>query len=68
MRRYVTTIMIVAGLGLMILSYTAMATPQCNTSVACSNPKVSFAAGVFILGIVIAFSSAVFYSVYKGTK
>jgi len=68
MRRYVTTIMIVAGLGLMILSYTAMATPQCNTSVACSNPKVSFAAGVFILGIVIAFSSAVFYSVYKETK
>ncbi len=68
MRKLVTTIMIVAGLGLMILSYTAMATPQCNTSVACSNPKVSFAAGIFVIGIVLSFSSAVFYSVYKGSK
>jgi hypothetical protein len=68
MRTVVTTLMIVVGLGLMIVSYTALATPACNTSVACSNPVVPFAAGIFVLGIVIAFSSAIFYSVYKGTE
>jgi hypothetical protein len=68
MRTVVTTLMIVVGLGLMIVSYTALAAPACNTSVACSNPVVPFAAGIFVLGIVIAFSSAIFYSVYKGAE
>lgn len=68
MRAIVTTAMIVAGLGLMVLSYTALAAPVCNTSVECSDPRVAFAAGIFVLGIVIAFSSAIFYSVYKGMR
>lgn len=68
MRKLVTTIMILVGLGLMVLSYMALATPQCNTSVTCSNPKVAFAAGIFIVGIAVAFSSAIFYSVYKGPR
>jgi len=68
MRAIVTTIMIVVGIGLMIISYTALATPACNTSVDCSDPRVAFASGIFVLGIVIAFSSAIFYSVYKGAK
>jgi hypothetical protein len=68
MRNLVTTIMIAVGLGLMILSYTVLATPVCNDSIACSDPRVSFAAGIFVLGIVITFSSAIFYSVYKGAE
>jgi hypothetical protein len=68
MRMLVTTIMIVVGLGLMIISYAALATPVCNTSVDCSDPTVAFASGIFVLGIVIAFSSAIFYSVYKGPE
>jgi len=68
MRSLVTTIMIVVGVGLMVVSYTALATPTCNTSIECSNPIVKFAAAIFVLGIVVAFSSAVFYSVYKGDK
>jgi drug/metabolite transporter (DMT)-like permease len=66
MRAIVTTIMIVVGVGIMILSYTVLATPVCNDSIACSNPNVAFATGIFVLGIVIAFSSAIFYAVYKG--
>jgi hypothetical protein len=68
MRTLVTTTMIVAGLGLMIISYTTLATPTCNVSVECSDPRVAFAAGIFVLGIVTAFSSAIFYSVYKGAE
>lgn len=68
MRTLGTTIMIVVGIGLMVVSYTALATPACSTSVDCSNPTVPFAAGIFVLGIVVAFSSAIFYSVYKATK
>lgn len=68
MRSLVTTIMIVVGVGLMVLSYTALATPACNTSIECSYPVVSFAAAIFVLGIVVAFSSAIFYSVYKGDE
>ncbi|GBE25867.1 hypothetical protein BMS3Bbin02_02157 [bacterium BMS3Bbin02] len=68
MRKIVTTLMILVGFGLMVLSYTALGTPQCNTSVACSNPRVAFAAGIFVVGIVVAFSSAIFYSVYKGPR
>ncbi len=68
MRKLVTSTMILVGLGLMILSYTVLATPQCNTSVTCSNPNVAFASGIFIVGIAVAFSSAIFYSVYKGPR
>jgi hypothetical protein len=67
MRTLITTIMIVVGLGLMIISY-ALAAPTCNASVDCSDPRVAFAAGIFVLGIVTAFSSAIFYSVYKGAE
>jgi len=64
----ITTVMIVTGVGLMAVSYLFLAAPVCNTSVTCRNPVVPFAAGIFVLGILIAFSSGVFYSVYKGRK
>ena len=66
MRAIVTTIIIVAGLGLMLISYVAFATPSCNDAIACSEPVVPFAAGLIVLGLIVAISSAIFYSVYKG--
>ncbi len=67
-RTIVTSLMVLLGVGIMVVSYAFMATPACNTSVACSNPPVPFAAGIFVLGILIAFSSGIFYTVYKGRK
>ncbi|MFV1970949.1 MAG: hypothetical protein ACC683_08115 [Acidimicrobiia bacterium] len=67
-RTIVTSLLILVGVGLMVVSYAFLATPTCNTSVACSNPVVPFSAGIFVLGILIAFSSGVFYSVYKGSE
>ncbi len=67
-RTIVTSLLILVGVGLMVVSYAFLATPACNTSVACSNPVVPFSAGIFVLGILIAFSSGVFYSVYKGSE
>jgi len=67
-RTMVTTLMILVGVGLMAVSYVFLATPACNTSVSCSNPVVPFSAGIFVLGILIAFSSGVFYTVYKGSE
>lgn len=65
-RTVITTLMILIGAGLMVVSYVFLATPACNTAVSCSNPVMPFAAGIFVLGIVVAFSSGIFYSVYKG--
>lgn len=67
-RSIITGIIILVGIGLMVVSFFFLGTPNCNTSVACSDPKVPFAAGLFVLGIVIAYSSGIFYSVYKGQK
>ena len=68
MRAIVTTIIIGIGLGLMLISYVALATPACSDGIACSDPVVPFAAGLIVLGLIIAFSSAIFYSVYKGKE
>ncbi len=65
-RSLVTVLMILIGTGLMVVSYFFLATPTCNTTVECSNPEVAYAAGIFVVGILIAFSSGIFYSVYKG--
>lgn len=64
----ITTMMVLIGAALMVVSYVFLATPACNTSVECSNPVVPFAAGIFVIGLVVAFSSGIFYSVYKGDE
>jgi hypothetical protein len=66
MRTTITTVIILVGLGLMVVSYVFLATPSCNGSLKCSDPIVPFASALFVLGILIAFSSGIFYSVYKG--
>lgn len=67
-RGLITTIIALVGLGLMVVSYLFWTTPVCNTSVECSDPRVPFAAGIFVLGVLIAFTSGAFYSVYKGDR
>lgn len=67
-RTIVTTLMVLVGLGLMVVSYVFLATPTCNTSIACSNPVMPFSAGIFVVGILIAFTSGIFYTVYKGSE
>ncbi|GIU92759.1 MAG: hypothetical protein KatS3mg011_1665 [Acidimicrobiia bacterium] len=61
----VTWTMIAVGVVLMVVSYFFLATPWCNTAVECSNPRVPFAPAIFVLGVLIAFSSAVYYAVAK---
>ena len=67
-RTIVTSLMVLVGVALMVVSYAFLATPACNTSVECSNPVVPFSAGIFVIGILVAFSSGVFYTVYKGSE
>lgn len=65
MRRIVTVLLIVAGLGLMAVSYFGLAAPWCATSVGCSDPRLPWAASLVVLGILIAISASIFYSVYR---
>jgi hypothetical protein len=57
--------MIVAGFTLMVLSYFAGAAPWCNTAVECSNPRLEWSPAIFVLGVVVSFSSALYYSISK---
>jgi len=60
--------MIVAGLGLMVYAYFAGAAPWCATGVACSNPRLEWSPAIFVLGVLLAFSSALYYEVSNGPK
>lgn len=59
-RRAVTTTMIVLGLVLMVTGYFASA-PWGAAAVRNSDPRFGFAPTLFVLGVVIAFSSALVY-------
>lgn len=61
MRRWLTVGMIVLGFALMGLGYFAWAAPWGADSVVNSNPRVPFAAAVFVGGVVLVFGSAVVY-------
>lgn len=53
---------LIAGVGLAVISYFFLAAPLGTpTSDSFSNPRVPFAAGFFVLGVVITFLSAVVY-------
>ena len=67
-RRVGTSLFIVTGLALMTLTYFLWAAPVCNDSIECSEPNVQFSAALFVLGVILVFSSAVFYVVYKGEE
>lgn len=62
MRIGLTITTLLAGLALAAVSYFALAAPLGNpVNEASSNPRVPFAALLFVLGIVLVFLSAVVY-------
>ena len=60
MRKIITLAMIVGGIALMVFGYLASA-PWGADSVNNSDPSFGFAPAVFVLGVVLAFSSALVY-------
>lgn len=68
MRRAVTILMIVGGLALTAVSYFFWAAPWCAASVSCGDPRLPWAPSLVVLGILIAFSASIFYTVYKGSE
>jgi len=67
-RGIVTMIMILVGIVLMVASYFFGAAPWCAGEISCSNPRLDWSPAIFVLGVVIAFSSAIYYEVAKGSK
>ena len=61
MRKALTVGMVVAGVTLMVFSYVGLAAPWGNSSVANSNPRMQFAPALFVLGVMLAFGSALVY-------
>jgi prepilin signal peptidase PulO-like enzyme (type II secretory pathway) len=55
-----TAAMIVIGIALMVLGY-FLSAPWGASSVANSNPTMPFAPAMFVLGVVVLFSSAIVY-------
>lgn len=64
-RGTITVAMIVVGLLLMGFAYFGGASPWCADEVACSNPRMEWSAALFVIGIMIAISSAIYYEVAK---
>ncbi len=65
-RGIVSLAMIVIGLALMAYSYLFGAAPWCNDAVACADPRLEWSPLIFVIGVILAFSSAVYYEVAKG--
>lgn len=64
-RGVITLAMILVGLVLMVVAYFFGAAPWCVDEVACSNPRIPWSPAIFVLGVIIAFSSAIYYEVAK---
>lgn len=64
-RGIVTVAMIIVGAALMVFSYFFWAAPWCADVVECSNPGLEWSPLIFVLGVMIAFSSAIYYEVAK---
>ncbi len=69
MRGFWTILLIIAGFALQAVSYLYWAAPLGTpTSPVYSNPLVPFAAGFFVLGVMMVFISAVVYELIPGEK
>lgn len=68
MRRAITTLMVIGGIALMLLSYFGLSAPWGNTKVSHSNPRMDFAPVVFLIGIMSVFLSAVVYELLPDRK
>ena len=67
-RGIVTISMIVIGLILMVASYFFWAAPWCANAVECSNPRLEWSPAIFVLGVIVAFSSAIYYEVAQDNE
>jgi drug/metabolite transporter (DMT)-like permease len=65
-RGMISIAMIVIGLILMGLSYFGGAAPWCADGVACSNPEIEWSPALFVFGVMLAISSALYYEIAKG--
>ncbi len=61
MRRRWTWGLIAAGVMLMAVSYFFLAAPWGEDTVANSDPRLQFAPLLFVVGVIVAFSSALVY-------
>jgi len=61
MRKGLTIGMIVVGVALMFISYFGLTAPWGNEGVSNSEPRLQFAPLVFVLGVMMAFGSALVY-------
>jgi hypothetical protein len=61
MRRYAFLITLMAGIGLAVLGFSLAAPIGPTAGPEYSNPRVEFAPLMFVLGIILAFSSALVY-------
>jgi len=68
MRKGVTATMVGVGVVLMIVSYFFWAAPWGAHSVVNSNPRFSYAPALFVVGVLMVFSSAIFYEVFRDRK
>lgn len=60
-RRAITLTTLVLGIVLVIISYFFLSTPFGSDGVENSNPRMQFAPAVLVVGVILAFSSAVLY-------
>jgi predicted membrane channel-forming protein YqfA (hemolysin III family) len=67
MRRAWTITFVVVGIVLMLVGY-ALAAPWGATSEANSNPTMDFAALIFVLGVMVFFSSALVYELIPSDR
>ena len=68
MRRAITTLMVLGGIALMLLSYFGLSAPWGNSEVRHSNPRLQFAPVFFLVGIMSVFLSAVVYELLPDRK
>ena len=62
MRRTLTLLFVLGGFALQAITYFFLAAPLgLSVNEAFSNPRVPFAAGIFVLGVMLVFVAAVVY-------
>lgn len=69
MRMFWTLLLVIGGFALQGVSYFFLAAPLgIPTNEAFSNPRVPFAAGLFVLGVMLVFIAAVVYELLPGRR
>ncbi len=67
-RRTLTVGLIVGGVLLMAVSYFFLAAPWDGAEEAAGNPRLEFAPLLFVIGVIMAFASAIVYELLPDRK